>query len=88
VCCARRCGHVTQRVRQIGDIVAPGDWEGSGDSAVLINDPSHWRERAQQARATAEQIPDPEARRMMQEIADGYERLARRAEERLATAPQ
>jgi hypothetical protein len=53
---------------------------------LLFNDPKHWRERAQEARATAEQIPDPDARQKMQEIAESYDRLARRAEERLALA--
>ena len=49
----------------------------------LINDPKHWRERAEEARTFAEALDDPEAKRMMFEIARGYERLAQRAEERL-----
>jgi hypothetical protein len=49
----------------------------------LINDPKHWRERAEEARTVAEALDDPEAKRMMFEIARGYERLAQRAEERL-----
>ena len=35
-----------------------------------------WRERAQKARAIAEQAVDPEARRAALEMAAGYERLA------------
>jgi hypothetical protein len=35
-----------------------------------------WRERADQARARAEQVVDPEARRAVLEIAAGYDRLA------------
>jgi DNA-binding ferritin-like protein len=48
-----------------------------------INDPKHWRKRAEEARIHAEQLTDPEARRMMLEIAEDYETLAKRAEQRL-----
>jgi hypothetical protein len=41
-------------------------------------------ERAKEARALAEQIDDPEAKRTMLATADDYERLAKRAEERAA----
>jgi hypothetical protein len=47
-----------------------------------INDPKHWLDRAKEARALAEQIDDPEAKRTMLRNADDYERLAKRAEER------
>jgi len=49
----------------------------------LWNDPKHWRERAEEALVRAEQLSDPEAQRMMLEVAAGYERLAQKAEERL-----
>jgi hypothetical protein len=49
-----------------------------------INDPKHWVDRAKEARAVAEQIDDPEAKRTMLGIADDYERLAQRAQERAA----
>lgn len=49
-----------------------------------INDPKHWLDRAKQARALAEQLDDPEAKRTMLATADDYERLAKRAEERAA----
>jgi hypothetical protein len=48
-----------------------------------INDPAHWRQRAEEARVHAEQMTDPESRRMMLNIAEDYEKLAKRAEERL-----
>ena len=44
----------------------------------------HWRDRAEETRAVAEQLDDPEARRIMLEIAAGYERLAERAQAREA----
>jgi hypothetical protein len=49
----------------------------------LMNNPQHWRDRAEEARVNAEQMRDPESKRMMLEIADGYMRLAERAEQRL-----
>jgi hypothetical protein len=35
-----------------------------------INDPKRWRRRAEEARALAEQIADPEAKRTMLKNAD------------------
>jgi hypothetical protein len=52
---------------------------------ALINDPMHWRERAEGTRRIAEDMADPEAKRMMLGIADGYERLAQHADTRLLT---
>jgi hypothetical protein len=49
-----------------------------------INNPNHWLDRAKEARALAEQMADPEAKRIMLKNADDYERLAQRAEERAA----
>ena len=47
-----------------------------------INDPQHWRDRAKEARALADQINDVEAKAAMLRIAEDYERLAKRAEAR------
>jgi hypothetical protein len=49
----------------------------------LLNDPKHWRDRAEEARIHAEQMRDAEACRMMLETAAGYECLAKKAEQRL-----
>ena len=49
-----------------------------------INDPKHWRYRAEEARAMAESMTDPEAKQLMLNVAADYERLAKRAEERSA----
>ena len=44
------------------------------------DDPKHWRDRAQEARARAGELNDPVAKRQMLGIARGYDRLAKRAE--------
>jgi hypothetical protein len=55
---------------------------------AISNDPQHWRKRAAEARAMADQIVDPVAKRAMLEIAKGYERIAERAERRKPTVQQ
>jgi len=56
--------------------------------AIPINDPKHWRERAEEARAAADQLTDPDSKRRMLRVADDYEELARRAERRLRDKQQ
>ncbi len=41
-----------------------------------IDNPEYWRSRAEEARALAEMLEDPEAKRMMMDVVEGYERLA------------
>jgi hypothetical protein len=55
---------------------------------ISINDPKHWRERAEEARTIADDITDPDSKRKMLRIADDYEELARRAEKRLLDRQQ
>jgi hypothetical protein len=52
-----------------------------------INDPKHWRERAEEARALANQMNDKEAHQLMLGIARDYDRLAQRAEQRAQGLP-
>ena len=48
----------------------------------FINDPAHWRQRAEEARTIAEQMSDLNSKDAMLRIATDYERLAERAEQR------
>jgi hypothetical protein len=41
-----------------------------------IDDPKHWRARAEEARAVAEKINDPASKEAMFRIANNYERTA------------
>jgi hypothetical protein len=41
-----------------------------------INDPAYWRERADEARRSAEQLADAVAKQTMLEIANSYDNLA------------
>src|SRR6516225_2293521 len=62
-----------------------GGYKGDGGAGMSedrphpINDPAHWRQRAQEARALADQIEDPQGRVAMLRIAQEYELLAKRA---------
>ena len=49
---------------------------------TLLDDAEHWWSRAEETRTIAEIMTDPEARRIMFDIAEGYDRLAERAVER------
>jgi hypothetical protein len=53
---------------------------------VPINDPKHWRERAEETRTIADEMNDSDSKRKMLGIAEDYEELARRAEKRLLAA--
>jgi len=48
----------------------------------LKDDPEHWRRRARESRAIADQLEDLEAKRTMLEIAEGYMQLAALADRR------
>ena len=50
--------------------------------ASIVNDPKHWRMRAEEARALADKMSDQLSKEMMLGIAEDYDRLAERAEER------
>jgi hypothetical protein len=46
-----------------------------------LTNPKHWRDRAEQTLAKAQQEPRPEAKERLQKVAREYEQLAERAEQ-------
>jgi hypothetical protein len=48
-----------------------------------MDNPNHWRNRAEEARVQADQLNEPQARKIMLDAAADYDRLAQRAYERL-----
>ena len=54
----------------------------------LLNNPAHWRLRAQEARLLAEELDDLVARAATLAIAEEYERLAARAAKREPEDPK
>jgi len=61
---------------------ATGGAQEAATPGSFINDPHHWRGRAEQARTLADLMSDATSKQMMLRIADDYDRLAERAEQR------
>jgi hypothetical protein len=49
----------------------------------LLHNPEHWRKRAEEIRTAADAMNDRAVKARMLKIADGYQLLARQAEERM-----
>ena len=60
---------------------------GGGMVSHFINEPQHWRARAEEARILANQMNDSESKDAMLRIAEDYERLAKRADDRTMGRP-
>ena len=50
----------------------------------LVINPRHWRKRAEEARTIADDFGDPKTKEMMVRIAEAYDDMAERAEQREA----
>jgi hypothetical protein len=57
-------------------------------NAHILDDPQHCLDRAEEMRRLAEDMREPETRRMMLSIAEGYDKLAERAKERARQNPK
>jgi hypothetical protein len=55
---------------------------------MFMNDPAHWRQRAEEMRSLADEMKDGTIRDTVLRIANDYERLAHRATERRAGSLQ
>jgi hypothetical protein len=49
----------------------------------VLDDPQHWRSRATELRVLSRELDDIAGQVAMLQIADGYDRLAARAEQRM-----
>jgi hypothetical protein len=52
---------------------------GGGTLPYFVNNPKHWRERAEETRALADTLTDSVAREKMLDVAAAYARMAERA---------
>jgi hypothetical protein len=51
----------------------------------FINDPSHWRKRADETRDLAKRVIDDAARKRLSDLAKEFERIAMSVEDRMNT---
>jgi hypothetical protein len=57
----------------------PGDLGAEAIMPQRVNNPRYWRNYAEETRTLAEQMKDPECRRLLMGVAETYAELARRA---------
>ena len=51
----------------------------------FVNDPSHWRKRAEETRDLAKRVNDDAARKRLSDLAKEFERIAMSVEDRMNT---
>ena len=73
-------GHLPERLKGAGRFTYAS--ASLGNVLSYLNDPEHWRDRARKTRVMAETVTDWAAKRAMLTIADEYDELAKRAEDR------
>jgi hypothetical protein len=49
----------------------------------FVDDPNHWRKRAEETRALAKRVSDDAARKRLTEMAREFDRIALRVEDRM-----
>jgi hypothetical protein len=54
----------------------------NGLSGILMSNSRYWRKRAERLRRVAAETIEPESKQALLKLADRYERLAQRADER------
>ena len=59
-------------------------WRSANVALQNVNDSKHWRDRAAEMRVLSCDMKDPEAQSMMFKLANDYDKLADRAEDRAA----
>ncbi len=72
---------LSRRMRTTGQAFGLG--RGAALSDKVLADPTYWRRCADEARAVAGRLGDHNSKRRMADIAQGYDYMAQRADERL-----
>jgi len=78
--------HAPSRIENWWFSAHESNWK-YGRCVMSYADPTHWRGRAEEMRALAEQKGESVSKQMMLRIAEDYERLARIAEQRAKDSP-
>jgi hypothetical protein len=67
----------------------PTDWAKRRETPLaglsILDNPEHWRERAEKTRTIADKVLDTESKFRLMKIAGEYNRLAKRAEKHTAS---
>jgi hypothetical protein len=78
--CLAALNGIIVEVTESSMLASPNDADAPAASLNLIEDPRYWRDRAEEARAMADEITDPVAIASLLETTKHYERVARYVE--------